>query len=113
MKCVHYSQIKGNNVQGEGIKDVNMRVAIGPDDGAPNFNMRVFTVKPGGHTPHHAHDFEHEVIVHSGSGEVLFDQTPNPITLGTIVFVPPNKVHQFKNNGNKDLVFVCVVPKGI
>ena len=33
--------------------------------------MRIFEVEPEGYTPRHAHDWEHEILVHSGSGQVL------------------------------------------
>jgi len=29
---------------------------------------------------------------------------------GTVVFVPPNEPHQFKNTGRTTLKFICLVP---
>ena len=43
---------------------------MGDNVGAPNFTMRHFEVAPGGRTPFHAHPWEHEVYVLSGTGKV-------------------------------------------
>ncbi len=78
----------------------------------PNFVLRVFTLKPGGHTPMHAHPWEHEVYVLSGRGKGKteggsgFDLAP-----GDAVYVPPGEVHSFVNTGGGDMRFICVVPK--
>ncbi len=57
----------------EGVKDVSMRLMVGRADGAPNFAMRCFTVAPGGHTPRHQHDYEHEVFILQGHARVEHD----------------------------------------
>ena len=36
------------------MEGVTMRVVIGPEEGAPIFNMRVFEVQPGLSTPRHS-----------------------------------------------------------
>ncbi len=113
MKCVHYTEVKGKEVEMQDVKDVTMRVAIGPKDGAPNFVMRVFTVKPGGHSPHHTHAFEHETFFHQGTGEVQIEDKTYPLRPGSVAFVPPNVLHQFRNTGDEDLVFICLVPKDL
>ncbi|MBZ0272274.1 cupin domain-containing protein [bacterium] len=75
--------------------------------------MRVFTVKPGGHTPHHHHPCEHEIFFHAGSGEVEYEGEVVPVGPGYVAYVAPDAVHQIRNTGAEDLVFICVVPKGI
>jgi len=94
----------------DGAAGVSMQVMVGRDDGAPNFAMRRFTVAPGGHTPLHQHNYEHEVIVVAGKGVVRGGETHRQITAGDVVFMPPNKLHQFKNTGDDDLQFICLVP---
>ena len=69
MIITHAKDVKAEDV-GEGAKGVKIRWLIGEQDGAPNFAMRHFEVAPGGHTPHHSHDWEHEVFVLSGRGKV-------------------------------------------
>ncbi|MHC4611194.1 MAG: cupin domain-containing protein [Planctomycetota bacterium] len=94
----------------EGAKGVTMRMLIGREDGAPNFHMRHFTVAPGGHTPHHQHDYEHEVLILSGSGVVKSEQGDRPCQKDAVVFVPANEKHQFRNTGPDPLEFICLIP---
>jgi len=93
------------------VEGVTMRVAIGPDEGAPFFNMRVFEVQPGYATPHHSHWWEHEVFVLSGLGVVKTEAGDVPIRHGSTVFVPGGEMHQFQNTGSEVLRFICVVPQ--
>jgi len=90
---------------------VTMRVVIGPEDGAPFFNMRVFEVEPGHATPHHSHWWEHEVFVLSGQGVVLTNQGERPVIPGTTVLVPGGEMHRFRNTGDEVLRFLCLVPQ--
>jgi quercetin dioxygenase-like cupin family protein len=112
IKHCHYSDIKAVDVDMEGAKDVKLRMAVGVEDGAPNFIMRIFEVAPGGHTPHHTHDFEHENYVMDGEGILVKDDgSEEPLRPGDIAFVPPNVKHQYRNAGDKVLRFICLVPK--
>jgi quercetin dioxygenase-like cupin family protein len=90
---------------------VTMRVAIGPEEGAPFFNMRVFEVEPGCFSPRHSHWWEHEVFVLSGKGVVVTEQGELPIEHGSTVFVPGDEMHQFRNTGDGVLRFICLVPQ--
>lgn len=98
------------DVQMEGASGARMRMLIGPDDAAPNFHMRQFEVAPGGHTPHHRHDYEHEILVLGGSGIARSEQGDRPLKAGDVVFVPPNEKHQFQNTGDEPLSFICLIP---
>jgi quercetin dioxygenase-like cupin family protein len=90
---------------------MTMRVAIGPEEGAPFFTMRVFEVQPGHTSPHHNHWWEHEVFVLSGQGVVKTDQGEVAIDHGSTVFVPGGEMHQFRNTGDGILRFICLVPQ--
>jgi len=94
----------------EGAQLARMRVLIGPADGATNFHMRHFELAPGGHTPHHAHDYEHEILILKGSGVVRSDSGDKACRAGDVVFVPPNERHQFCNPGSEPLEFLCLIP---
>ena len=110
MKVVQYEKIESAPVAMEGAVGCSMRMLIGQDDGAGNFAMRQFTVEPGGNTPLHSHATEHEVFVLEGEGVVMQNEIEHPLTPGTVVFVPPNLKHQFRNPGEKPLKFLCLVP---
>ena len=113
MKIVsHYEAIDSQKFDGEVVKGVTGRIAIGQDDGAPNFCMRIFTIAPGGYTPRHSHDWEHEILIHEGSGQVFKQGEWVDVTTGTVVFIPGNEEHQFRNNSDGDLTFACLIPKG-
>ena len=61
MKVIRYQEIVAEKVTSPGAKGASVRVPIGVGDGAPTFTMRVFTMEPGGNTPYHRHDYEHDV----------------------------------------------------
>lgn len=97
-------------VELEGAQGVRMRMLIGPDKGASHFHMRQFQVAQGGHTPHHAHDYEHEVLILSGSGIVKSDQGDHPFKPRDVIYMPPNEKHQFFNTGETVCEFICLIP---
>jgi quercetin dioxygenase-like cupin family protein len=112
MKMIDYTNVQSRSFEGEAVKGVTGRIAIGRADGALNFCMRVFEVAPGGHTPRHAHEWEHEIFVHRGTGEVFDGGNWNEIGAGSVLFIPGNEIHQIRNQGQETLVFVCLIPAG-
>jgi len=99
-------------VQMDGVKGASMAVMVGRDDGAPHFALRQFAVEPGGHTPRHRHDYEHEVFIVSGEGTIFLGGKENPIRSGDVIYVPANEEHQFRSMESQDgaLRFLCLVP---
>ncbi len=93
----------------QGVKGVKMAVMVGREHNAPNFSMRQFIVEPGGHSPRHSHDYEHEVYIVSGGGTVLLNGAERPVRTGDAVFVPADHEHQFKA-GEGGMKFLCFVP---
>lgn len=87
------------------------RVLIGPRDGAPNFVMRLFTLKPGASTPYHTHPWEHEIFVVEGEIEVVQKDGRIKVSQGAFIYVEPNEEHQFRNTSEKEASFICVIPK--
>ncbi len=110
MKVSHVSKTTQQPVDMPGSVGCRVRWLIGAADAAPNFAMRQFEVAPGGHTPRHMHDYEHEVYVLTGQGEVVEGGEPHPIVAGDVIFVAPNEVHQFRNTGPQPLEFLCLIP---
>ncbi len=100
----------GTPMKMDGAQDVSMRLMVGRADGAPNFSMRHFTVEPGGHTPRHSHDYEHEVYIVAGAARVEQDGEFADLGPGDVVFVRPNTTHQFMNTGREPFKFLCLVP---
>lgn len=103
------NETPAKTVEMPGVQGVRMAVMVGREDGAPNFALRAFTVDPKGHSPRHAHDYEHEVYIVEGAGEVLLEGEYRPIRKGDVVYVPADHEHQFRA-GDAGLRFLCLVP---
>jgi len=97
-------------LQAEGLEGVSVRWVITKDDGAPHFAMRVFDVQAGRATPYHKHWWEHEVFVLDGEGVAVQAGGETPITAGSVVLVPGDEMHQFRNTGEGVLRFICLIP---
>lgn len=97
-------------VKMDGVKGAHMAVMVGREDGAPNFALRQFEIEPGGNTPRHSHDYEHEVYVIGGRGEVLLDGEYRPVRGGDVIYVPADEEHQFRASPDEALRFLCIVP---
>ncbi len=113
MKILDYQDSPGHKFEGDIVKGVTGRVVIGKNDQANNFCMRVFTVAPGGFTPRHSHEWEHEIFVHKGIGKVFKEGDWQEVTSGSVVYIPGNEEHQFMNGGGEEFVFVCLIPSGV
>ncbi len=103
-------EMDGTPMQMDGGEGVTMRLMVGREDGAPTFSMRHFTVMPGGSTPRHSHNYEHEVYVVGGCGRIEQNEEFRQIKAGDVVYVAPNTTHQFTNGGTEALTFLCLVP---
>ena len=111
MKVTHLQQVPAAAVEMEGAKNCQIRVAIGPEDGAANFAMRVFEIAPGGHTPLHRHPYEHEIYVMGGQGTVWRDGHEVLLEPGHVLYIPANEQHQFKNTAaDRPFQFMCLIP---
>ncbi|UCE61598.1 MAG: cupin domain-containing protein [Phycisphaerales bacterium] len=99
-----------SEVRMEGAAGVKMRMLIGPGDGAKNFHMRHFEIDVGGNTPFHQHDFEHEVLILTGSGVVRSEEGDRSFNAGDVIFVSSDEKHQFVNTGNSSCSFICLIP---
>jgi quercetin dioxygenase-like cupin family protein len=110
MKHVHYTEVERENVEDPGVSGVKVRWLITKEDGAENFAMRRFDVKPGGHTPLHSHDFEHEVFVLEGGGTLKVEGREEALEVGDVAFLPAGIEHQFVNDREEVLSFLCLIP---
>lgn len=99
------------DVETQGASKVRIQWLI-TEDVAPTFAMRRFTIEPGGHTPFHRHDWEHEVFVLSGKGRLFVGTEREEISLGEedVIFIPPMEWHQFAGVGDVEFAFLCLIP---
>ncbi len=105
------SQVPANQVEVAGASGTKIQWLLGSRDEPENFYMRLFELEPGGHTPRHDHPWEHEVFVLAGRGSVLTAEGKLPLEPHSVVYVPSNAEHQFRNDGDEVLRFLCLVPK--
>ena len=110
MKLKKLQEVPASEVTMEGAAGCRVRWLVGEKDDAPTFAMREFEVAPGGHTPKHFHDYEHEVYVLAGNGTILDGEVERPLAAGDVLFVAPNDVHQFRNTGSEPMRFLCLIP---
>jgi len=110
MKVASHLATPSKPVDMPGASGCTVRWLLSQSDGTPTFAMREFEVAPGGYTPRHSHDYEHEVFVLEGSGIVFEGDRQHKFTAGDVIFVQPNEVHQFRNTGSNPMRFLCLIP---
>ncbi len=110
MKHVHYTEVELEEPTEQGIKDVKVRWLISKKDGAENFAMRLFEIKPGGNTPLHQHDWEHEVFILEGNGVTRNKTDEEAFKPGDVYFIESMEWHQFVNTGKDTIKMLCLIP---
>ena len=110
MKVAAYKEVPLEDMAMEDTKGAKVRWLISDKDDAEIFAMRMFEIDAEGHIPYHAHDWEHEVFVLEGEGEVKIEGKSYPIKKDSVVFVEPGLEHGFKNTGEELLRFLCLIP---
>ena len=93
MKITPYTEVEPQVFDSGDMVGTTGRVVIGKADGADNFCMRVFELPKGTVSHFHAHDWEHEVFIHSGKGEALCDGKWVPVETGHVIFIPGGEEH--------------------
>lgn len=92
-------------------RGARMAVLIGPDEGAPRFIMRRFTLAPGGRIPTHRHDsIEHEQVMVSGEMTIGLGDKAHTVRAGDAIFIPAGTAHWYENAGTAEVEFLCAVP---
>jgi quercetin dioxygenase-like cupin family protein len=109
-KVVHYTEVPAE-VIGDSAPGATIRWLIDKDkDGAPVYALRMVELEPGGSSPRHTHPYEHENFVIEGSGKLLIEDTWHELNVGDVALVPPCVLHQFVNNGESVMKFLCGIP---
>ena len=92
-------------------KLASMKVLVSPLEGWEDYVMRVVEVKKDGYTPKHAHPWPHINFMIEGKGELMINGEKTEVIPGSYAYVPKDTQHQFKNIGDDDFKFICIVPK--
>lgn len=107
MKVTHDTQVDKENVSAG--TATTKQVLISDTEG-PHFAMRKFTIAPGGSMPNHTNTVEHEQYVVNGSARICIDGNEFDVQKGSVVYIPANVPHWYKNSGDDDFEFLCVIP---
>jgi quercetin dioxygenase-like cupin family protein len=111
MMTGHFTEVKEEEPKMAGMQ-ATIRWLIAAKEGAPHFAMRVIEVKHKGEKiPLHHHDYEHEIFIIEGQGNVLSPGGASPVAYGNFAYVAPNEEHGFENTGEAPFRFICVIPK--
>lgn len=95
-----------------GTRGASIQILLGPDEGAPNYVTRRFTIEPGGRIPAHRHDtIEHEQVVLEGEMVLGLDADAVTVHAGDCVLIPAGVAHWYENRGDVPVRFLCIVPK--
>jgi quercetin dioxygenase-like cupin family protein len=111
MNVRHAAEVEAETVEA-GATGVRIQWLIDEAAGAPSFTMRRFEIDPGGHTPLHAHPWEHQVYILSGRGSVVAGDREIPLAPDDAVLVDPDEKHQFRAAADGTLALLCLVPNG-
>lgn len=103
--------IKAIPVNAAGAANVIKQSLVGPAQGWRGWVMRLFTLKGGGHTPRHAHPWPHINYMVSGKGILYLDGKEYTVEPGFVAYIPGEAEHQFKNSGDQEFSFICIVPE--
>jgi len=108
---VNAEDVPVEDLRKRGAEKVKVRYLIDERHGSNRFALRIYTVEKDGCTPLDQHQYEHQVYVLNGEGLLRMHKNRSvsrPIRAGDTVFIPSNAVHQFTNEREEPLVFLCV-----
>ena len=80
------------------------------ENGWDDFCARHFILPEGQAIPTHSHGWDHLVLSLGGHGEVDVEGDRYDLESGNWARVPGGMTHTFRNIGEGDFTFVCIVP---
>lgn len=104
-------EIKFVMIENDSVKGASMKKVIGPEEGWENHVMRIVKLEPKGYSFNHKHPWEHVNYYIKGEGILTIEGEEFVVKEGGYTLVPANKQHQWKNNSDDVLEFICIVPK--
>lgn len=107
----HVNKVEKKILESSEVKNAAMKKLIGPEEGWKSHVMREIILQKDGYSPKHAHDWPHINYVVQGEGSLFIDGEIQELSPGSIAYVPSNILHQFRNEGDGEFRFICIVPK--
>lgn len=107
MYVTSIDKVREYSLKKEGARGVKVKYLLQKGVGARKIQLRLFTIEVGGYTPLEKHAHEHEVYMLKGKALVKGRSREVLVTRGSVIFIPSNEEHQFKNVGNEKVEFLC------
>ncbi len=103
-------KVEMENPDGERTKGVWIQWLIREEQGAENYALRLFTLEPGGVIPRHQHPWEHEIFILEGVGVIGAGNKEVRVKPGNFLYIEPDIPHWYRNEGEENLKFLCIIP---
>ena len=87
-----------------------LREVLNPNDATTNvrYSLAHAIVKPGQTTLTHRLKSSETYYILSGTGEICINKETQVIGANQLIYIPPMARQYIKNNGESDLVFLCI-----
>lgn len=91
--------------------NTTLRELLNPvkDDVSARYSLAHAKVKPGETSYAHRLKSSEVYYILQGEGEMDIDDEKEKVSVGQVVYIPPNSVQKIKNTGKNDLAFLCIV----
>ncbi len=110
MYVSHIDKVEKQKVEMEGAKGAWIQWLIKDTEGAENYAMRLFTLEPGAEIPRHMHPWEHEIFILEGKGVIGAGEEEVEVHEGNFLYIEPDVPHWYKNTGDREWKFLCIIP---
>jgi quercetin dioxygenase-like cupin family protein len=107
MSVKHVKDVPANVVKNGEM--TSMQWLISAEEG-PHFAMRRFVMEPGGEIPEHTNTVEHEQYVLQGHAKIGIGGNEFEVRAGDAIFIPKGAPHWYKNTGEENFEFLCLIP---
>lgn len=111
MHSDHFDNVEAVAAPMAGAEGAFIQWLVAEDHGAEGFYMRRIIVEKGCVVPDHAHPEEHQIFVLTGKGKAVCEGAEAEMAPGRFLHVPGGKTHQFVNQGDEALTFICCINK--
>jgi quercetin dioxygenase-like cupin family protein len=107
MKVISYREVEAKEAEGS----FKLKIRWLNNDGSKNFAVRHIEIEPDGYSPCHKHPWEHEIFVLEGNGIAVGEKGAESISVGDLVSIPGDEIHQIMNTGKSAVKILCMIPK--
>lgn len=107
MRIISYGEVEAKEVEGSS----KLKIRWLNTEGSRNFAVRHIEIEPDGYSPYHSHPWEHEIFVLEGNAVAVGEKGVESISVGDLISIPGEEIHQIKNTGKTTLKVLCMIPK--